>query len=110
MSLRRVLGLSGYSGFAVHGLRSTFRDWAGETTGFAREVIEMALAHGLANKTEAAYQRGDLFSKRRLLMEAWDNYCSTDSTGSAPMFHEVGTARDAVEAPVRASVKAQAAD
>lgn len=76
MALRRVLGLCGHTEFAVHGFRSTFRDWAGETTSFAREVVEMALAHGIANKTEAAYQRGDLFTKRRQLMAAWDAYCA----------------------------------
>jgi len=49
----------------------TFRDWAGETTGFPREVIEAALAHGIKDKAEAAYARSDLFDKRRTLMEAW---------------------------------------
>lgn len=58
----------------VHGFRSTFRDWAGETTAYPREVIEHALAHQLKDKAEAAYQRGDLFVKRRALMEAWANY------------------------------------
>ncbi len=55
----------------VHGFRSTFRDWAGETTGFPREVIEAALAHGIKDKAEAAYARSDLFDKRRDLMKAW---------------------------------------
>ncbi|WP_394356733.1 hypothetical protein [Sedimentitalea todarodis] len=50
---------------------ATFRDWAGETTGFPREVIEAALAHGIKDKAEAAYARSDLFDKRRNLMEAW---------------------------------------
>ncbi len=59
----------------VHGFRSTFRDWASETTGFSHEVCEMALAHTIANKAEAAYRRGDLFDKRRKLMEAWAAYC-----------------------------------
>ena len=54
--------------------RSAFRDWAAETTGFPAEVAEMALAHSIADKTEAAYRRGDLFDKRRKLMEAWANY------------------------------------
>lgn len=54
-----------------HGLRSTFRDWAGERTAYAREVIEHALAHQLKNKAEAAYARGDLFDKRRRLMADW---------------------------------------
>jgi integrase len=59
----------------VHGMRSTFRDWAAERTNFPRELAEAALAHVLDNKTEAAYQRGDLLLKRRKLMEAWTAYC-----------------------------------
>lgn len=58
-----------------HGLRSTFRDWAGETTDFPREVAEAALAHTLSNKTEAAYRRGDSLEKRRVMMEAWAAHC-----------------------------------
>lgn len=64
--------------FTVHGFRSTFRDWAGETTAFPREVIEHALAHQLKDKSEAAYARGTLFDKRRQLMEAWATYCATE--------------------------------
>lgn len=60
----------------VHGFRSTFRDWASETTGFPHEVCEMALAHTIGNKAEAAYRRGDLFDKRRKLMQAWASYCA----------------------------------
>jgi integrase len=59
----------------VHGFRSTFRDWAAEQTSFPSEVIEMALAHTLANKVEAAYRRSDLFEKRRALMREWGSYC-----------------------------------
>ena len=62
----------------AHGFRSTFRDWAGETTAFPREVIEHALAHQLKDKAEAAYARGTLFEKRRKLMEAWATYCATE--------------------------------
>ena len=58
----------------VHGFRSTFRDWAGETTSFPREVIEHALAHKLKDKAEAAYARGDLFTKRIKLMDAWTEF------------------------------------
>jgi integrase len=60
----------------VHGLRSTFRDWAGETTAYPREVIEHALAHQLKDKAEAAYQRGTLLAKRRRLMDDWAKFCS----------------------------------
>ena len=61
----------------VHGFRSTFRDWAGESTAHPREVIEHALAHQLKDKAEAAYQRGTLFEKRRALMADWAAYCGT---------------------------------
>jgi integrase len=64
----------------VHGFRSAFRDWAAESTGFAHEVCEMALSHVIANKSEAAYRRGDLFDKRRKLMEAWAVYCATPAS------------------------------
>lgn len=60
--------------FTVHGFRSTFRDWAGETTAFPREVIEHALAHQLKDKAEAAYARGDMFTKRINLMNAWAEF------------------------------------
>jgi integrase len=60
----------------AHGFRSTFRDWAGETTGHPREVIEHALAHQLADKAEASYARGTLFDKRRRLMRDWAEFCS----------------------------------
>ena len=60
----------------AHGLRSTFRDWASERTSFPREVAEMALAHAIPNAVEAAYRRGDLFEKRRRLMDAWADFCT----------------------------------
>ena len=64
-----------YPDLTVHGFRSTFRDWCAEMTSYSREVAEAALAHKLKDKTEAAYQRGDLFKKRQRLMNAWANYC-----------------------------------
>lgn len=64
------------SGETVHGFRSSFRDWAAEQTAYPSDVIEMALAHTIANKVEAAYRRGDLFEKRRALMADWAEYCS----------------------------------
>jgi integrase len=60
----------------AHGFRSTFRDWAAERTSFPAEVAEMALAHAVGDKVEAAYRRGDLFEKRRRLMEAWAAFCA----------------------------------
>ncbi len=59
----------------VHGFRSTFRDWASESTNYPREVCEMALAHTIGNEAEAAYRRGDLFEKRRRLMLEWAKHC-----------------------------------
>ncbi len=61
----------------VHGFRSTFRDWAAEQTNVAREVAEQSLAHSLPDATEAAYRRSDMLNKRRLLMQAWDKFCTT---------------------------------
>ncbi|KPF73907.1 integrase [Blastomonas sp. AAP25] len=61
----------------VHGFRSGFRDWSAECTAYAHEVAEMALAHTIGNKVERAYRRGDLFEKRRRLMDDWANYCAT---------------------------------
>jgi integrase len=58
-----------------HGFRSTFRDWAAERTNYPREVAEMALAHAVSDKVEAAYRRGDLFEKRRRLMNEWAAFC-----------------------------------
>ncbi len=57
-----------------HGFRSTFRDWCAEQTDYPREVAEMALAHAIGNKVEAAYRRGDLFDKRKQLMQNWANF------------------------------------
>ncbi len=65
----------GHSDLTVHGFRSTFRDWAAERTNYPREVAEMALGHAVRDKTEAAYRRGDLFQKRRHLMDEWARFC-----------------------------------
>lgn len=59
-----------------HGFRSTFRDWAAERTAYPNEVAEMALAHAVGNKVEAAYRRGDLFEKRLAMMDDWAEFCS----------------------------------
>lgn len=81
MAMLRVLERMGRTDLTVHGFRSTFRDWAAECTSFPGEVVEMALAHIVENKTEAAYRRGDLFEKRRRLMDAWADYCAKPSSG-----------------------------
>ncbi|MCO1361320.1 tyrosine-type recombinase/integrase [Burkholderia multivorans] len=77
MAMLKLLKDMGHTGLTVHGFRSTFRDWAGEQTHHAREVIEHALAHQLKDRTEAAYQRGTLFDKRRALMDDWATYIET---------------------------------
>ncbi|WP_233850434.1 tyrosine-type recombinase/integrase [Paraburkholderia sp. HD33-4] len=66
-----------------HGFRSTFRDWAAERTSYASEVVEMALAHAIGNKVEAAYRRGDLFEKRRRLMNEWARFCAETTRAAA---------------------------
>jgi integrase len=60
-----------------HGFRSSFRDWVAEETDFDGVIAEMALAHSISNKVEAAYRRGNLLEKRRKLMETWGAYCSS---------------------------------
>jgi integrase len=72
MLLRRMKRVD----LTAHGFRSSFRDWASERTNFPNEVAEMALAHTVGDKVEAAYRRGDLFEKRRRLMTAWAEFCS----------------------------------
>ena len=60
-----------------HGARSTFRDWCSERTAYPRDVAEMALAHAIGSKVEAAYRRGELLDKRRRMMEDWALFCET---------------------------------
>ena len=67
---------AGMKEFTVHGLRSTFRDWVADATDHQPDVAEAALAHALGDAVRVAYQRGDLFEKRRVLMEAWASLCS----------------------------------
>lgn len=67
----------------AHGFRSSFRDWAAERTTFPAEVAEMALAHAVSDKVEAAYRRGDLFQKRRQLADAWARFCAAPAGNGA---------------------------
>jgi len=76
MSLTAVLKRMGRAGLTQHGFRSTFREWAGEVSKHPREVVEHALAHQLADKAEAAYQRGSLLPKRIELMNDWAIFCA----------------------------------
>ncbi|MBD0275814.1 MAG: hypothetical protein ICV73_28285 [Acetobacteraceae bacterium] len=82
MAMAMVLRRMGRGDLTVHGFRSTFRDWAGETTAHPREVVEAALAHRLGDRVEQAYARGDLFTKRRRLMEDWAAFCAGAPAGA----------------------------
>jgi integrase len=75
MAMLKLLQRMGRGDLTAHGFRSSFRDWAAEQTHFPHEVVEMALAHTIPDKVEAAYRRGDLFQKRRQLMDVWATYC-----------------------------------
>ncbi len=90
MSMAMLLRHMGRGDITVHGFRSTFRDWAGGTTDFSREVIEMALAHAIESKSERAHRRGRSLQKRRKLMNVWATYCAPapkpiQSPSAAPM-------------------------
>lgn len=74
MALLKTLERMGRPDLTTHGFRSTFRDWAAETTDYPGDLVEMALAHTIAGKVEAAYRRGDLFEKRRALMADWERF------------------------------------
>jgi integrase len=76
MAMHRTLERLGYGHVSVHGMRSSFRDWAAERTNYPNHVVEMALAHTIGS-VEASYRRGDLFDKRRALMNAWADFCAT---------------------------------
>jgi integrase len=83
MAMLKILERMGHSVVTVHGFRSTFRDWAADMTSYPNHVVEMALAHAIGDKVEAAYRRGDLFIKRRRLMEDWAKYCGQPVVRSA---------------------------
>jgi integrase len=80
MTLTAVLKRMGRSDITAHGFRSTFRDWCSEKTSYPRDVAEMALAHTIGDKVEAAYRRGDLFEKRRRMMKEWGRFATTIQT------------------------------
>jgi integrase len=88
--LQQTLGIDA----TVHGMRSTFRDWASERTAYPHEVCEMALAHTIRNQAEAAYRRGDLIEKRRNLMEDWLKFCeaAADTSGAVIPFKRTAEA------------------
>jgi integrase len=76
----------------VHGMRSTFRDWAGDCTAYPRDLIETALAHAIKDKTEAAYRRSSALEKRRKLMDDWASYCESKPADMAAVT-PIGRAR-----------------
>jgi integrase len=79
MALLMVLRRLRRGDLTAHGFRSTFRDWCAEQTDYPAEVAEMALAHTVSDKVEAAYRRGDMFDKRLRLAEEWNRYCSSSA-------------------------------
>ncbi len=90
----RGFGVGGDRGdYVPHGFRSSFRDWAGEVSSFPRDVCEMALAHTIPDKVEAAYRRGDLFAKRREMMNAWANYIAERGANVLPLKKNSNKAR-----------------
>jgi integrase len=94
LAMLRLLTRMGRSDLTVHGFRSTFTDWCSECTQFPSEVREMALAHVVGSKVEAAYRRGDLFQKRRELMDAWARHCSSaNKAGSVVPIASAGKER-----------------
>ncbi|MDA8232638.1 MAG: integrase arm-type DNA-binding domain-containing protein [Magnetospirillum sp.] len=76
MAMLKLLGRMERDDLTAHGFRSTFRDWCAERTAYPAEVAEMALAHVVSDKVEAAYRRGDLFEKRARLMADWAEFCA----------------------------------
>ena len=76
MALSQLIKRMNRGDITVHGFRSSFRDWAGDTTQFGREEVEMALAHTVGSSVELAYRRGRALDKRRELMSAWAEYCA----------------------------------
>lgn len=77
MAFEMLMRRMGQNTYTVHGMRSAFRDWAGEKTNFPREIAEAALAHTVGDAAELAYRRGDALEKRRKLMHSWELYCGS---------------------------------
>ena len=88
MALLALLRRMERTDITPHGMRSTFRDWAAECSSFPNEVAEMALAHTIASGAEAAYRRGDLFEKRRAMMEAWAQFCGGHTENNVVSLNE----------------------
>lgn len=85
MAMSMLLRRMGHGDVTCHGFRSTFRDWAGDTTEYPRDLIEQALAHTLESKVERAYRRGTAIERRRALMQTWADYLTgTASSANHP--------------------------
>lgn len=82
MAMTSVLRRMDETHCTVHGFRSTFRDWAAEITNYPRDMAEMALAHSVGDKVEAAYRRGDMLKKRFKMMNDWALYCASERKDS----------------------------
>jgi integrase len=91
MAMPDVLQQMEQSDVTVHGFRSTFRDWAAEATAYPNHVVEQALAHTIGNAVEAAYRRGDLFEKRRHLMNDWAQFCGRPTAGAVVALRQEAT-------------------
>jgi integrase len=87
------------AGVTVHGFRSSFRDWVSEETEHSPEVAEMALAHTIGNKVEAAYRRGKLLERRRRLMQDWESYCLTGYWGNVVQLSDIKAIRTEPQHP-----------
>lgn len=90
MAMENLLERMGRTDITVHGFRSTFRDWAGDCTTFAKDLVEEALGHAVANQVERAYRRSDALLKRRKLMEAWAGFCARPAGGKVISFQRAG--------------------
>src|SRR5262249_11685384 len=88
-ALRRILDLMGRS-VTTHGFRSSFAQWAAERTNYPHEVRELALAHQISSAVERAYQRSDLFERRRRLMQDWADFCAGKSGGEIVPLRQAG--------------------
>ncbi|RAN40561.1 site-specific integrase [Hyphomonas sp. GM-8P] len=86
-ALRNLMDRMGVNGPTIHGFRSTFKDWATETTSYSWDLSEQALAHIVGDQTERAYRRGDALEKRRVLMQAWADHCMGKASAQVVRLH-----------------------
>src|SRR5262249_30818473 len=84
-ALLRLLDRMGRGDLTAHGFRATFKTWAGERTGFAREIVEACLTHVISGELERAYRRGSFFDKRRRLMDQWAAFCLASPAAVVPL-------------------------